>query len=538
MYDIRTPSSTQSILRNQRQTLKLLTHNPNQHKETSSELSDDLELHDITQQQIGVMNTTPKHILILGSGVFGLSTAFALSKRSHYKDTNITVLDKSPFPAPDGSSIDTSRIVRPDYKDPAYAKLAALAQDEWRKQGDDELGGQGRYSENGLMLVANRGVQGEEYVQKSLDNARSLTKPGDEDSVVYLKDRAAIDKVARTGGGSGDWGYVNKRSGWADAEASMIWLHKQAEATNTIDFLTGTAEKLLFDEENKKKVTGVRLMDNSTIEADLVIVATGAWTGKLIDLSGRAQATGQVLCYLDITDEEQEKLKDIPTLLNMSEGMFIIPPRHNLLKVARHGYGYTNPISVPKLPSNESTNGINDHHKTNGVGILNGTNGTNGTNGYTNGHTNGHLTVQVSVPRTKLDDPNLWVPQEGEDACRRALSEMIPFLADRPFSKSKICWYTDTPSADFIITYHPAYDGSLFVATGGSGHAFKFLPVLGERIADCVEGKCPEEFVEKWKWPANKVDDVVTKDGSRGGRCGMNLDEEVKREARLVGKRF
>jgi sarcosine oxidase/L-pipecolate oxidase len=486
------------------------------------------------------MDTTPKHILILGSGVFGLSTAFALTKRPIFSNTKITVLDKSPFPAPDGSSIDTSRIVRPDYKDPAYAKLAALAQDEWRKQGDDELGGQGRYSENGLMLVANRGVQGEEYVTKSLDNARHLAKPGDEDSVVYLKDRTAIDKVARTGGGSGDWGYVNKRSGWADAEASMVWLHKQAEKTGKIDFVTGTAEAFLYDNEDQQKVIGVRLKDGSTINADLVIAATGAWTGKLIDLSGRAQATGQVLCYLEITDEEQERLKDIPTLLNMSEGMFIIPPRHNLLKVARHGYGYTNPISVARpAPSHATTNGVNGHHKIIGANGINGMNGvdlTNGTNGMY-GYTNGHATVQVSVPRTKLDDPNLWVPQEGEDACRKALSEMIPFLADRPFSKSKICWYTDTPSADFIVTYHPDYSG-LFVATGGSGHAFKFLPVLGERIADCVEGKCPEEFVEKWKWPTNKVDDVVTKDGSRGGRCGMNLDEEVKREARVVGKRF
>ena len=475
------------------------------------------------------MDTLPNHILILGSGVFGLSTAFALSKRPLFTETKISVLDKSDFPALDGSSIDTSRIIRPDYKDPAYASLAAHASDAWRKQGDDELGGQGRYNENGLMLVANRGVQGEEYVTKSLENARRLAKPGDEDSVVYLKDRLAIDKHARTGGGSGHWGYINKRSGWADAEAAMRWLHKQAEATNRIEFLTGTAESFLIDENDHQKVIGVRLTDDTIIAADLVIVATGAWTGKLVDLSGRAQATGQVLCYMDITDEEQEKLKDIPTLLNMSEGMFIIPPRNNLLKVARHGYGYTNPVSVtqPATPNALRSD-------TNGAVETNYTNGVNGANGYTNRHSK----VQVSMPRTKLDDPNLWVPQEGEEACRKALSEMIPSLADRAFSKSKICWYTDTPTADFIITYHPDYSSkSLFMATGGSGHGFKFLPVLGEKIADCVEGRCPEEFKQKWKWPENKVDEVVTHDGSRGGRCGMNLDEEVRKEGRVAGKR-
>jgi sarcosine oxidase/L-pipecolate oxidase len=29
----------------------------------------------------------------------------------------------------------------------------------------------------------------------------------------------------------------------------------------------------------------------------------------------------------------------------------------------------------------------------------------------------------------------------------------------------------------------------LFLATGGSGHGYKFLPVIGERIVDVVEGR-------------------------------------------------
>jgi sarcosine oxidase/L-pipecolate oxidase len=358
------------------------------------------------------------------------------------------------------------------------------------------------------MLVANRGVQGEEYVRGGMANARRLANPGDKDSVEYLGTREEIEKTVRTGGGSGEWGYINRRSGWADAEASMCFLQRQVVKTNRVSFVTACVESLLISPssestQDKKKVTGVRLADNSTITADLTIVATGAWTGKLIDLRGRAQATGQVLCYLDITDEEQERLKDVPTLLNMSTGMFIIPPRNNLLKVARHGYGYSNPTSTshPEESPSEEENKI-----------------------------------EVSLPRTKLDDPNLWVPQEGEDACRNALSEMIPWLADRPFTKSKICWYTDTPTADFIITYHPEYDG-LFVATGGSGHGFKFLPVIGDKIVDCMEGKCPEEFKVKWAWKETTVDNVVTEDGSRGGKAGMILDEEVKREARVAGNR-
>jgi len=43
----------------------------------------------------------PKEILILGSGVFGLSTAYALAQRPSFASSKITVVDRSPFPAPE-----------------------------------------------------------------------------------------------------------------------------------------------------------------------------------------------------------------------------------------------------------------------------------------------------------------------------------------------------------------------------------------------------------------------------------------------------
>jgi sarcosine oxidase/L-pipecolate oxidase len=48
---------------------------------------------------------TPSSVLIVGSGVFGLATAHAICKNPHFKDTAITVVDRQPFPTPDGSSV-------------------------------------------------------------------------------------------------------------------------------------------------------------------------------------------------------------------------------------------------------------------------------------------------------------------------------------------------------------------------------------------------------------------------------------------------
>lgn len=431
----------------------------------------------------------PQSILIIGSGVFGLSTALSLSQDAHYNNTTITLLDRSPFPSPDGSSIDSSRIIRADYSSPAYSDLAALAQKQWRKQGPNDLGGQGRYDESGLVLVANEGEQGWDYVNESYTNvANEHNKKGDHLAVVELPSRRHIEKEVGTGGGSGSWGYVNHRSGWADAEASMLWLRRKAEATRRIAFVVGEATRLII---NDGKVKGVHTKTGTDIHADLTVLATGAWTPKLVDLRGRCQATGQVLAYIRLTDEEQSKLSTMPVLLNMSTGMFIISPRNNVLKVARHAYGYANPATIthPEVEGEE---------------------------------------IEVSLPYTSWDKKEYSIPKEGMEACAKALAEMIPMLAGREFYHSRLCWYTDTPKGDFLFDYHPRYAKTLFLATGGSGHGFKFLPVIGDRIVECLKGQCPDEFKEKWAWPEKTVEQVVTEDGSRGGAPGMILSQEME----------
>ncbi|KAF5867243.1 hypothetical protein ETB97_000012 [Aspergillus alliaceus] len=420
----------------------------------------------------------PPKILIVGGGVFGLSTALSLSRR--HPTSQITVLEASPtIPNPHGSSVDASRIVRTDYSDPVYTKLANAAIQRWRTT---EWGASdNRYNQSGLLLVYPEGnTNGKEYARKSYSNV----KPLEGDNVELLRTKKDVLRVAHAYGEELNvaGGYVNWGSGWSDAEAGVRYAKKLLDAEGKVRFATGEVTKLLYADD-QRKVTGVLLADGRSVAADLVVLATGAWTAKLVDLRGRAISTGQAVAFLRISDEEQRRLEDMPTILNFATGFFIIPPRKNLLKIARHAYGYVNPKQVP-VPGVEGA------------------------------------TMEVSLPENGVP-----VPLEGEDALRSELRQLLPSLGDRPFVETRVCWYTDTPEGHFIITYHPDHP-NLFLATGGSGHGYKFLPVLGEKIVDALEGKLEPELQDVWKWPA-AVEGEFEGDGSRSGRKGLRLMEEL-----------
>jgi sarcosine oxidase/L-pipecolate oxidase len=474
----------------------------------------------------------PSSILIIGSGVFGLSTALALARRDAFSQCSITVVDRSDpsqpgtFPSPDAASIDTSRIIRADYADPAYTALGDEAQVQWRKQDTPaDLGAQGRYHEAGLLLVGDLPppapsatpvsgglkpkLTGLDYVRKSWANVLSLASkdPALAARVRELPNPDAIREALGTGGSSGSWGYINNNSGWANAGTSMAWFFDQVKQTGRVNFVPGTVVSL---ERVEDTITGAKLSDGRVLSADLVVVAAGAWTGGLVDLAGQTVATGQVLAYMDITEAEQEKLGKMPVILNLSTGLFIIPPTDRVLKVAQHAYGYINTVTPdnpplplsPTLPTQAPT--------------------------------------PISLPRTALTDPDLNIPAPAAADLRGALREMIPWpaLHDRPFSKTRLCWYSDTADADFLVDYHPHWRG-LFVATGDSGHGFKFLPVIGDKIVDCIMRNCPVQFRGKWDWKVTEAGAgagvaAFTEDGSRGGTPGLVLAEALGEGAGVV----
>lgn len=71
---------------------------------------------------------------------------------------------------------------------------------------------------------------------------------------------------------------------------------------------------------------------------------------------------------------------------------------------------------------------------------------------------------------------------------RKFLTDFMPDLASAPLASSAVCIYTLSPDRHFIIDRHP-HHGRVALACGFSGHGFKFAPVVGEMLADLLEGK-------------------------------------------------
>ena len=111
-------------------------------------------------------------------------------------------------------------------------------------------------------------------------------------------------------------------------------------------------------------------------------------------------------------------------------------------------------------------------------------------------------------------DEQRVVPAADEDELRAFLADVIPSLADAPIVERRLCVYADTLDGHFWIDRHPQRP-NIIVATGGSGHAFKFAPELGPLIADIALG-VPHPLAHRFRWRTDLADQTRG-DAARAG---------------------
>lgn len=226
------------------------------------------------------MASSKPSYLIVGAGVFGISTAYHLIKK--YPDASITIVDRDAFDAASrvAASWDWNKVVRADYDDIDYCQLAIEAQDVFKS---DPLW-KPYFHETGVFWVC-RG----DHAQTVIDNYRKLGRKADISAL-------PIDKARKLYGGlfeDADYNgatevLVNKTSGWAAAGDCLRAVTREILDLG-VKYVTADIASLKI--ENDGRCSGVNTVKGPALTASHVILCTGAFTAKLLEIS--AVATGR-----------------------------------------------------------------------------------------------------------------------------------------------------------------------------------------------------------------------------------------------------
>jgi len=210
--------------------------------------------------------------------------------------------------------------------------------------------------------------------------------------------------------------------------------------------------QLLFNDGSQaREVKGVITLQGKEYLADIVVVAAGAWTPFIVPhLKDFMAPTGQIVFHFQPENPNDFMGPSFPTYLadSTQTGFYGFPahPKDGRVKVGHHGPG----------------------HK------------------------------MRNITADGIQETLIFAKENSEREFRRFILQSVPKLADSPAIYSRMCLYCDTFDGDFLIDYDPHIAG-LVIASGGSGHGFKFGPVLGDLIADVVEKK-PNKFQHKFKY--------------------------------------
>jgi sarcosine oxidase len=96
------------------------------------------------------------------------------------------------------------------------------------------------------------------------------------------------------------------------------------------------------------------------------------------------------------------------------------------------------------------------------------------------------LKLALHYPGGEITDPDA-VDRNSKESDEKVLIQALnKFMPDgyEATLVMKTCLYTNSPDQNFILDYLPDHDKDVVIATGFSGHGFKFASVVGEIMAD------------------------------------------------------
>ena len=367
------------------------------------------------------------------------------------RGSSVMIIDGGPLPRPLAASFDISKVVRIEYgRDLEYMILAEQAREGWLRW-NTGLFAEPLYHEVGILRLTRSPMApgSHEY-----DNFQALAERGHQPERLTQSDIA--ERFPAWNSHLYVDGYLNPKGGYVEAGLVVEELVRHA-ALEGVAFRTGYTVTAIH--ERPGHIHRVDTQEHETFSARDVLVTAGAWTPLLVpELRTALRPTGQPVFHLRPLDPSLFAAARFPVFSadRTHNGWYGFPlhPRAGVVKIANHVPGW------PVDPVNDA--------------------------------------------RT--------IPERYVERLRHFVAETFPTLADAPISHMRCCLYCDTPDEHFWIARHPTRRG-LTIASGDSGHAFKFGPLLGGWIADAVEGR-PNATLRRFSW-RTATQETVGMEGSR-----------------------
>lgn len=354
-------------------------------------------------------------VVIIGGGIIGATTAYALLGKGI---TDITILERDTVGS--GGTGKTAGIIRCHYGVTSICALALYSLDFF-ENAKELIGTDIEFEQVGYLVGI--GAENLEPFRASLANQRSIGVETEEITPAAAKElwpTANVDDFAtfclEPRGGYGD--------GYATVQGLAAYLRTQGVAIKQ-----GAKVAELIAAEGK--VSGVKLVDGEIVEADVVVVAAGAWSVPLLAPLG---------IDLPITPQFVQEVVIDPAMELGTPPVFsdLVSMQYVHLRGPELLFGNSDGSSV-----------------------------------------------------TPITDPDVYPNHASNEAIERTAEKAInrfPGIEDPGVSTTTTGQVDSTPDNNAIIS---ATDISgLFVAAGMSGHGFKISPGVGRLMADIiVEGE-------------------------------------------------
>jgi glycine/D-amino acid oxidase-like deaminating enzyme len=347
----------------------------------------------------------------------------------------VVLVDPGPLPHPLAASTDISKAVRAAYGPDEDYTVLAERSIKLWRKWNAEFGS-ALYHEVGFLFLRRRRMQPGDFEYESF---RLLERRGHK--VERMNSARLRERFPAWSADHYQDGFLDPGAGYAESGRVVAELIERARSLGT-ELCEG--RKLARLDEGDNRVRGIVLDDGRRLAGDTVVFATGAWTPYLLPSTRKfLRATGHPVFHLKPRDPKLFLPERFPIFgADISTtGYYGFPlNREGVVKIANHGAGREmSPESVQRV-----------------------------------------------------------VTAEEENNLREFLSWTFPALMDAPIVYTRICLYCDTHDGHFWIAPDPDRPG-LIVATGDNGHGFKFAPVLGEIIADAIEGR-DNPLLQKFRW--------------------------------------